>query len=109
MCSREDLHLTCSMVASNKWTLNSLDVKTAFLQGKVIERIVYVRPPKEANTSEVWKLQKCVYGLADASRFWYLKLKEKLIKLRALSSTLDKGLLIWAKEHTKLLALWHAL
>ena len=97
------------MVASNKWTLNSLDVKTAFLQGKVIERIVYVRPPKEANTSEVWKLQKCVYGLADASRFWYLKLKEKLIKLRALSSTLDKGILIWAKEHTKLLPLWHAL
>ena len=67
-CSREGLHLTCSMIASSKWTLNSLDVKTAFLHGKAIERTVYVRPLKEANTSQVWKLQKCVYGLADASK-----------------------------------------
>ena len=30
MHSTEGLRLTCSMIASNKWTLNSLDVKTAF-------------------------------------------------------------------------------
>ena len=44
-------------------------------------------------------MQKCVYGLADASRFWYLKFKEELIKLGALPLTLDKGIFIWAKEH----------
>ena len=65
----------------------------------MIERTVYVRPPKEANTSEVWKLQKCVYELADATRFWYLKLKEELIKLGVLTSVLDKDIFIWAKEH----------
>ena len=97
--STKSLHLTCSMIASNKWTLNSLDVKTAFLQGKAIECTLYVRPPKEANRNQVWKLQKCVYGLADASRFCYLKLKEELIKRAALPSTLDKGIFIWTKEH----------
>ena len=36
-------------------------MKTAFLQERKIERIVYLHPPKEANTSKIWKLQKCVY------------------------------------------------
>ena len=40
-----------------------------------------------------------VYELADATRFWYLKLKEELIKLGVLTSVLDKEIFIWAKEH----------
>ena len=40
------------------------------LQGKTIERTVFVHPPKEANTNKICKLQKCIYGLADASRYW---------------------------------------
>ena len=44
-------------------------MKTAFLQGKKIERGVYIRPLKEAATKKVWKLQKCVYGLGDAYGF----------------------------------------
>ena len=41
------------MIASNKWTLNLPDVKTAFLQSKAVERNAYVTPSKEANTSQV--------------------------------------------------------
>ena len=40
-----------------------------------------------------------MYGLTDASRFWYLKWKEELVKLGTLPSTLDKGIFISAKEH----------
>ena len=69
-------------------------MKTAFLQGKLIERTVYVRPPKEAQTNKVWKLRKCVYGLADASRYWYLKLREELIKLGATPAQLDQRIFI---------------
>ena len=93
-CSREGLDLPCSIITWKKWTLNSLDIKTPFSQVKAIERTVYVRPPKKANTSEVWKLQKCIYDLADATRFWYLKLKEERIRLGALISTLGKGIFI---------------
>ena len=32
----EELRLTLTIIASRDWTLNSLDVKTAFLQGKEI-------------------------------------------------------------------------
>ena len=72
-------------------------VKTAFLQGKPIQRTVFVKPPKEAKTDKVWELKKCVYGLADPSRYWYLKLREELI--RATSIQLDQGIFIWYKDN----------
>ena len=94
-CSREGVRIALTLIASNSWKLNSIDVKTAFLQGNPIEREVFVKPPKEAGTNGLWKLNKCVYGLADASRYWYLKLQEELIKLGAKPSTLVQGIFLW--------------
>ena len=42
---------------------NTVDIKSAFLQGKPIERDVYVKPSKEAHTKKIWKLDATVYGL----------------------------------------------
>ena len=95
-CSREGIRLSCCIISSNRWTLNSLDVKTAFLQDRTIERTAIVPPPKEANTNKIWKLRKCIHGLADASQYWYLKFREELIKLRAKPSQLDQGVFIWS-------------
>ena len=61
-CCKEDLCLACCIMFSNKWSLNFLDVKTAFLKGKLIESTVYVHHPKEAPTNKVWQLKKCIYG-----------------------------------------------
>ena len=66
-CSRIGVRSIFALIASRNWNMSSIDVKTAFLEGRKIERILYLLPLKEANTSKVWKLQKCVYGLADAS------------------------------------------
>ena len=52
-CCKEGLRLVCCVISSNKWLTNSLDVKTAFLLGKPIERTVFVRPSKEAKTDKV--------------------------------------------------------
>ena len=54
------------------WTIHSVDVKSAFLQGKEINRDVYVKPSQEAETDKLWKLKTTVYGLCDAPRVWYL-------------------------------------
>ena len=89
------MRVALTTIASHKWKLNSIDVKTAFLQGKNIERDVFVKPPKEAATSKLWKLNKCVYGLADGSRFWYLKFREDLIKLQATPCSLDQAIFTW--------------
>ena len=94
-CSREGVRLALSIIASMSWKLNSIDVKTAFLQGNSLQREVLVKPPKEANTDCLWKLNKCVYGLADASRYWYLKLREELLKLDSKPCSLDQGIFVW--------------
>ena len=88
-----------SLIASKKWPINAIDVKGAFLQGKDLERYIIVRPPKEAQTSKIWKLNKCVYGLGDASRYWYLKVREELCKLGACPSKLDQGVFYFSKNN----------
>ena len=58
----------------NKWKFQAIDIKTAFAQGKQIEIMVYLQPLKEVNTSntnKIWKLRKCMYGLAETSRYWF--------------------------------------
>ena len=57
-CSREGIRLFLAATASKKWKIHSMDVKGAFLQGKELERKVVIRPPREAETSKLWMLQK---------------------------------------------------
>ena len=97
--SREGLRLTLSVLASKGWELNSLDIKSAFLQGKEIDRVVHIKPPPEANTNKLWQLKKCVYGLADAPRKWHIKLKEELLKSGAIQSKYDEGLFYVRKDN----------
>ena len=68
-CAKDTLQVMISIINQNKWKLKSIDIKTAFLQGEVIGRNVYLRPPTEAKCTKqhIWKLKKCVYGLSDAS------------------------------------------
>ena len=79
-CAKESLRLSLAVIASKKWKLRSIDIKAAFLQGKKMEREVYLIPPVEAGEKDgyVWKLNTCIYGLTDASRTWYLSVKEFL-------------------------------
>ena len=97
-CSREGVRITLATIASNGWTLRSLDVKTAFLQSNPMERKVFLKPPKEANTKDLWLLKKCVYGLSDASRQWYLRVKEELTRLGGHVNKLDYGLFTFSVD-----------
>ena len=59
---------------------------------KDLERTVFARLPKEAQANKIWQLQKCIYELADASQYWYLKIWEELCKLGGRPSKLDQGI-----------------
>ena len=50
----ESIRLMLVLASSNGWKLNSLDIKSAFLQGDELKRDVYLRPPKEAQTNSLW-------------------------------------------------------
>ena len=47
-CSKESFKLLIAIIAAKSWTLHSLDVKSAFLQGIPINRDVFIKPPREA-------------------------------------------------------------
>ena len=43
----------------------------------------------------VWKLKKTVYGLRDAARAWYLRVKQELLQLGVKISKFDSALFSW--------------
>ena len=98
-CSKQSFRLMLVIISSNNWICHSIDVKTAFLQGKPINRDVYLMPPKEFKREGfIWKLNKCVYGLNDASRTWYLRVREELERLGVKVSSYDAGLFYWVRN-----------
>lgn len=92
-CSKDSLRLMLTILASYRWPLQSMDIKSAFLQGMALERNVFLKPPPEASCDDtVWKLNHAVYGLTDASRHWYERVKVELCKLNVEVSKLDPAL-----------------
>ena len=69
-----------------------MDVETAFLQGKDLTRDIFVKPPREANTDSVWKLNKSVYGLNEASKHWYERASDELTAAGMSKSKYDEAL-----------------
>ena len=94
-CSRETVSLVFWVASGNKWNCHTVDVKAAYLQGDDIKREVYLKPPKEFDTGQIWKLKKTVYGLCDAARAWYMRVKDELIKLGVEKCPLDNSFFFW--------------
>ena len=67
-------HLLLAIISSKQRTLNLISIKAAFLQLRELNQDVYIVPTKEANVTEkLWKLEKCLYGLSDGARMWFLQ------------------------------------
>ena len=95
-CSKQSLRITMTIIVSNRWKINSLDITTAFLQGDSINRELFLQPPKDvANSGTIWKLKRCIYGLNDAPRAWYLRVKVEMVKLGGEMSIYDQALFTW--------------
>eukprot|EP00798_Chlamydomonas_sp_ICE-L_P026557 gene26557-biopygen12920 len=68
-----------SMAAFPAAHLAQLDVSTAFLNGIVEEEIYCTQPPGFEKEHKVCRMWKYLYGLKQASRQWYLKVKEDMM------------------------------
>ena len=94
-----------AIAANESFEIKTLDVTAAFLQGHPLERDVFVWPPPErAEEGLVWKLKKSCYGLYDASRQWFLAVKEQLQEIGMKSLSGDDAL-FYLVEGEKLLGL----
>lgn len=72
-----------ALAAQKGWFLYQLDVKSAFLNGKLKED-VYVEQPQgfvvKGEESKVYKLKKTLYGLKQAPRAWYSEIDSYFLK-----------------------------
>ena len=103
--SKENIRLMSTIAVANGWHVHSIDVRSAFLQGFEIEREIFVVPPPEAAKSEkLWNLKKTIYGLCDASRAWYLRSSEEIMRKGAVKSKFDNAV-FYQREGTKLLGI----
>ena len=68
--AKSSLRLALAITANEDWkNFETLDIKAAFLQGRKIEREIYLKPPEELKLEgKLWKLRKTAYGLIDAAR-----------------------------------------
>ena len=87
--------LIIQWVASRKYRLISGDIKTAFLSGDQDVRNIFISPPDDVRQmlnvdhETVLRLRKTVYGLINAPKKWWDRLKKSLIQHEFTSCALD--------------------
>ena len=77
---RDSFRIFLSLAATTRIEkLRSIDIRAAFLQSDKLKRDVFLRLPKDiAEEGFIWKLQKPLYGLTDAGRRFWLRVKNIL-------------------------------
>ena len=91
------LKIFLALLATKARECKSIDIKAAFLWGHQLQRDIFLHPPKEAANTEgvLWKLNKCVYGLNDASRVWYFSVRFVLLMLGCCQLKADPSMFYW--------------
>ena len=96
--------LIMQWVASHKYRLISGNIKTAFLGGDEDIRNIFISPPDDVrqmlnlDNETVLRLRKAVYGLVNAPKKWWDRLKKSLIEHGFTSCALDPCALVLQKS-----------
>jgi hypothetical protein len=80
----DTIRLLLALAGQKEWKVYHLDVKSAFLNGILLEEI-YIQQPEgfivTGHEHKVYKLHKALYGLKQAPRAWYSRIDTHLIQL----------------------------
>ena len=97
--AKSTFRIVLAIAGMQNWKCKTIDIKSAFLQGKEINREVFIEPPREVKRKGyIWKLNKVVYGLNDAARHWFFTVVEELSKIGFTQSKYDPSLFYWYDE-----------
>ena len=85
--------LLFALQAFYSWKCRQLDIKTAFLNGDILED-VYIEAPDgfPVPVGKILKLNKALYGLKQSPRQWYQKLRSFLEEQNWTASTFDPSI-----------------
>src|SRR5262249_43561104 len=90
----ETVRFLLAVGALEKWQFEGLDVKTAFLYGRLDEE-VYMKQPEgfkvKGKETKVFRLKRAIYGLKQASNSWWEELKDSMIEFGFKHTQSDAG------------------
>jgi len=93
----ETVRIMFALAALNGWHISGLDVKTAYLYGKLDEEI-YMEQPEgfkiKGQERKVLRLRRAIYGLKQASLVWWRELANSLKDLGFKRLYSDAGIFI---------------
>ena len=97
----ETVRLILSLAALQNWTVTGLDVRNAYLYGKLDEEI-YMEQPEgfraPGQEHSVLRLLRALYGLKQAGLAWWRTLRDSMIELGFEGLTSDAGLFIFRNK-----------
>ena len=77
----KSIRILIAIAAYYDYEIWQMDVKTAFLNGNLLEDVYMTQPERfdhPENSVKVCKLQRSIYGLKQASRSWNLRFDEAI-------------------------------
>ena len=84
-----------ALAALNKWHIQGLDVKTAFLYGELEEEL-YMEQPEgfklQGQERKVMRLKRAIYGLKQAALAWWKALDKSMSQLGFVRLLSDSGI-----------------
>lgn len=93
----ESIRYLLAHAALEDWEIESMDVKTAFLNGELKEEIYMEQPDgwvEKGKEDWVCLLKKAIYGLKQASREWNAKIHQSLLKQGFVRTHSDSGVYV---------------
>ena len=84
-CDVEGLNLILALAAARTNRIQSADVRNAYFQGKKLERVLLLKPPRgglpgeEDISDAVIKANVPIYGTKDAGRMFWKRMREVII------------------------------
>ena len=98
----ESIRTVLALAAQFGLSLHQMDVKTAFLNGELKEKIYMKQPPgyiAEGKETLVCLLQKSIYGLKQSARCWNEELDTQLKKMKFRQSSYDPCIYVRSEEN----------
>ncbi|OIW21109.1 hypothetical protein TanjilG_29361 [Lupinus angustifolius] len=101
------IRILLTLTITFQWPLEQLDINNAFLNGLLNEKVYMQQPTcfQHSDKTLVCKLHKAIYGLKQAPKQWFEKLKGTLFSLGFTTSKCDNSLFIHFSSTYKLYVL----
>lgn len=102
------IRVILSVAVVRNWAIRQLDVKNAFLHGKLHKPVYMSQPPGFKNDdcpTHVCHLKRALYGLKQAPRAWFDRFSDFLLSFGFFCSSADPSLFVCHTTHGTILLL----